>query len=112
MHPILGFVSVHQVGVTSEATVDMVSSVSSPCRRGVRQHDVHTSCSTDLTAQSSDASLHLCFAVLVRTAIVQHAAAQPKDAHALADDELILDTITSFRRSFCIRTVVVTMNIE
>jgi hypothetical protein len=111
VNEIARLILIDQVQQALEAPVSPIAVISALKSRGMGYNDVHSAGSPQFKTQFPDAPCHLPLAVLVGASAVQGAAAQPQDSQSVDSDQLVLDTITAFRRILVIASVMVPVNV-
>ena len=112
VYPILRFISVHQLNKTFKPFVRKIARITVSCNGSVRQHNVNSTCFSNLPIQLFHAMVHLLLAVLMQSSVIDKASAKPKNPQAFANAKLILNTVASFGGIFFIRTIVIPVNIQ
>ena len=76
------------------------------------EQDVKTLCEPEAEKELAHPFVHLALGVLMRTAVIAHAAAEAEDTNTFVNVDLVLDTDAALRGLFFILAVVIAMDIE
>ena len=112
VHKIGRVVLVQQLTQCFKSHMCRIITVAKALHWSVCDDNVNTAGTPKVVAELTDAPAHLLFGVLVRTGMVFTAAAKSENAHTVVDDELVIDAVTTLRRTFFVVSVVIAMDIQ
>ena len=107
-----GLVLVQQGQQALKPPVGVILAVAVALGRGVGHHQIHSPCPPQLEPELPNAAGHLPLRVLVGAAAVESAAPQSQNSQALADHQLVLDTVAPLRRVPVVGLIVVAVHVQ
>ena len=105
-------VFVDQVQEGFKSSVCKVGVIAQSERGGVSEQDIESLCTPEPEKELAHPFVHLALGVLMRTAVIAHAAAEAKDTNAFVNVYLVLNADAALRGLFFILAVVITMDLE